>query len=57
MGGMRRVAEMQTVFELAGAEVHDVRLLDAARVGASSFWHADPGAVVRGRAVPETLAW
>jgi hypothetical protein len=57
MGGMRRVAEMRSVFEAAGAEVHDVPLLTIAPVTPRSFLGSDVRAVVAGRAVPETMAW
>jgi glycosyltransferase involved in cell wall biosynthesis len=57
MGGMRRVAEMRSVFEAAGAEVHDVPLLTIAPVTPRSILGFDPLAVAAGRAVPETMAW
>src|SRR5829696_651447 len=57
MGGMRRVAGLVRVFEMAGAEVHDVRLLEVAKSSPGTIASNDLRAVAAGRAVPETLAW
>jgi len=57
MGERRRVASWRSILEAAGTEVTEVSLLRDHRRGVHGNPAVGVGPVLRGRAVPETLAW
>jgi hypothetical protein len=57
MGGLQRVAGLTSVFELAGATVHELLLRVDHRASLSSFAWPRARAVVAGTLVPEALSW
>ena len=57
LGEHLRAGTWRTLFGRLGADVVDVELLDRHRIGVAPRRWPPIGAVVRGRAVPESLAW